>query len=93
MSVGQTQQRAGTAYRKSRSAGGLTKLLAMTGHAMSLRARSALIWGVVLGALGALFAALWPTFSGNGAGYQEMIKSMPESAKGLVGFEGARSAL
>jgi ABC-2 type transport system permease protein len=60
----------------------------MTGHAIRLRARAMLIWGVALGALGALFAAIWPTFSENIGGMEQMVSSMPAAMREMVGFSG-----
>ena len=65
---------------------GLTKLLAVTGHTISSRARGALIWGAALGALGALFVAIYPSISGSSAGMEQMVSSMPDAMKELIGF-------
>lgn len=55
-------------------------------HQMSRRWRSLLIWGVGLGALGALYVALYPSMSGL---MEDFIKNAPESLKRWMGeFEG-----
>lgn len=84
MSVGQAQKQRETTH-KPESPGGLTKLLALTGQDMSLRARGALIWGLALGGLGALYVALYPSFAGD-EGIEQMIESMPQAMKDLAGF-------
>lgn len=87
MSVGQVRKtRKGTTYREARSPNGLTKLLTITGHAINLKAQAMLIWGVALGALGALFVALYPSISDSSAGMQEMVSSMPAAMREMVGF-------
>ncbi len=85
MSVGQAQEHKGTPYREAESPSGLTKLLALTGHDISLRVRGVPIWGVVLGALGALFVAIWPTFEDN-PGIAELYSSMPQAMLDLFGY-------
>ena len=85
MSVGQAQKQKGTTYRQAESPGGLTKLLALTGQDVSLRARGVLIWGIILGALGALFVAISPTLTGN-PGMGELLKSMPQAMLDLFGY-------
>lgn len=84
MSVGQAQKQ-GTAYREAQSPNGLTKLLALTMQHMSLRARGMFIWGIVLGAWGALFVAIWPTFENN-PGLGQFYSSMPQAMLDLFGF-------
>ncbi len=84
MSVGQTQKR-GTTYREAESPGELTKLLALTGQDISLRARGMLIWGVILGALGAMFVAIAPTLTDN-PGMAELYDSMPQAMLDLFGY-------
>lgn len=85
MSVGQTQQQKGTTYRRVKSPGGLMKLLALTGHSVSLRARGTLIWGLALGALGGLYVAIYPVFADQ-PGVEQMINSMPQGMKDIFGF-------
>ena len=86
MSAGQMQSQKGTTYREAWSPNGLTKLLAVTGHTISSRARTAVIWGAALGALGALFVAIYPSISGSSAGMEQMVSSMPDAMKELIGF-------
>ena len=91
MSVGQAQK--GTVYREVESPGELTKLLALTGQDMSLRVRGVLIWGVILGALGAMFVAIAPTLTDN-PGMAEFYDSMPQAMLDLFGYsEGAFSSV
>ena len=94
MSVGQAQRQKGASYREVESPGAMTKLLALIGQDMGQRVRGMLIWGVILGALGALFVAIWPTFSENIGGMEEMVSSMPAAMREMVGFgEGAFSSV
>ena len=94
MSVGQAQTQKGTTYHGAESPGGLTKLLALTGQDIGQRVRGMLIWGGILGALGAMFVALWPTFSEDIGGMEEMVSSMPAAMREMVGFgEGAFSSV
>ncbi len=94
MSVGQVQRQKGTSYQEADSPGAITKLLALTGQDMGQRVRGTLIWGVILGALGAMFVAIWPTFSENIGGMEEMVSSMPDAMREMVGFgEGAFSSV
>ena len=85
MSVGQAKKQRGTAYRRAESPGALTKLLALTGQDIRLRARGMLIWGIVLGALGALFVAIWPSFENN-PGIEQLYSSMPQAMLDLFGY-------
>ncbi len=85
MSVGQAQKQRGTNYREVESPGGITKLLTLTGQDVSLRARGMLIWGVVLGALGAMFVAIVPSLTDN-PGMEELINSMPQAMLDLFGY-------
>jgi ABC-2 type transport system permease protein len=85
MSVGQAQKQRGTNYREVESPGGITKLLTLTGQDVSLRARGVLIWGVVLGALGAMFVAIAPSLTDN-PGMEELINSMPQAMLDLFGY-------
>lgn len=68
-----------------RSPGASTKLLALTAHAARLRARSALIWSLVLGALGAMFVALYPSIADR-PGMEQLIDSMPQAMRDIAGF-------
>lgn len=83
MSIGRVHK--GTAYREAESPNGLTKLLALTGHSISLRARSAVIWGLALGALGGIFVALYPSLA-DASGMEQMINSMPRAMRDLAGY-------
>ena len=85
MSVGRAQSRKGTTYGESRSPSSLTKLLALTGQDISLRSRGVLIWGTILGALGAMFVAIAPSLSDN-PGMEEMLNSMPQAMLDLFGY-------
>lgn len=87
MSVGQVQRgQEGTTYREASGPNGLVKLLTITGHAINLKVRAMLIWGAALGALGALFVALYPSISGSSAGMEQMVSSMPAAMREMVGF-------
>ena len=68
-----------------RSPGALAKLLALTVHAARLRARSALIWGLVLGALGAMYVAMYP-YIADRPGMEQLIQSMPQAMRDIAGF-------
>ena len=85
MGVGQAQNQRGTVRREAESPRALTKLLALTGHDMSLRVRGALIWGASLGALGAVFVAIYPSLAG-ASGMEQMISSMPQAMRDLFGY-------
>lgn len=88
MSVGQVNGRTdekGTAYPEAHRPNGLVQLLALTGHSINLRARGALIWGVALGALGAVFVAIYPYLEG-AAGMQQMISNMPQAMQDMLGY-------
>lgn len=94
MSVGQAQRQKGAAYRGARSPDGLTKLLALTVQDIGQRVRGMLIWGVILGGLGAMFVAIWPTFSKDVGGMEQMVNSMPQAMREMIGFgEGAFSSI
>lgn len=89
MSVGRAQRgRTATANRDSPGPNGTSKLLTMTGHTIHLRARGALIWSAALGALGALFVALYPSISGSGASIEQMMSSMPAAMRDMIGYGG-----
>ena len=93
MSVEQAQKR-GTTYQGAESPGALSQLLALTTQDVSQRVRGMIIWGGVLGALGALFVAIWPSFSEDTAGMEQMVNSMPPAMRELFGFgEGAFSSV
>ncbi len=85
MSVGQAQRQKRTTYRGAESPGAFTQLLALIGQDMSLRARGMLIWGVILGALGAMFVAIAPSLTGDPR-IAEFYNSMPPAFLELVGF-------
>ena len=85
MGVGQARKQRDTAYQEAERSGRLTKLLALTGQDMSLRVRGALIWGVALGALGAVFVAIYPSLAG-ASGMEQMINSMPQAMRDLFGY-------
>lgn len=86
MSIGQAQKQRRTTYREADSPGGFTKLLALTGQDMRLRLCGMLIWGVVLGALGAMFVAIAPSLTEE-PGIAEFYNSMPQAMLDLFGFE------
>ena len=93
MSVGQAQRQKAS-YRQVESPGALTKLLALTAQDMGQRVRGMVIWGVILGALGALFVGIWPTFKEDIGGMEEMVTGMPDAMREMVGFgEGAFSSI
>jgi ABC-2 type transport system permease protein len=72
----------------------ILQLLALIGQDISQRVRGMLIWGAILGALGALFVAMWPSFSEDTAGMEQMVNSMPPAMRELFGFgEGAFSSV
>ena len=88
MSVGQVNGRTdekGTASPGLHRPDALTQLLALTGHSVNLRARGALIWGIALGALGAVFVAIYPSLEG-AAGMQQMISSLPQAMRDMLGY-------
>ena len=85
MSVGRARKERGGAYREAESPGALTKLLALTWQDVSLRARGMFIWGVALGALGAMFVAIWPSFEDN-PGIEQLYGSMPQAMLDLFGY-------
>ncbi|CAN5577850.1 ABC transporter permease [soil metagenome] len=94
MSVGQAQRQKGTSYREVEKPGAIPQLLTLTGQDISQRVRGMLIWGSILGALGALFVAVWPSFSEDTAGMEQMVSSMPPAMRELFGFgEGAFSSV
>lgn len=94
MSVGQAQRQKETFPREVESPGAIPQLLALTGQDISQRVRGMLIWGGILGALGALFVAIWPSFSEDTAGMEQMVSSMPPAMRELFGFgEGAFSSV
>ncbi len=85
MSVGQAQRQKRTSYRDVESPGAIPQLLALTGQDMSLRVRSVLIWGTVLGALGLMFVAIFPSFA-NSPEIAELYGSMPQPLLDIMGF-------
>ena len=94
MSVGQAQTQKGTSYQGADSPGAVTKLLTLTGQDMGQRVRGMVVWGMILGALGALFVAIWPTFKDDIGGMEEMMSSMPPAMREMLGFgEGAFSSV
>ncbi len=60
----------------------MNQIWALTSHELRRRWRSLLIWGVVIGALGALYVALYPAMSGI---LDEYMKSAPESMREYMG--------
>lgn len=85
MSVGQMQKE--TKPPRVGGAGGMAKLLAMTGHAINLRVRAALIWGVALGALGAVFVAIYPSLA-SASGMEPANKQHAPGDEGPHGLRG-----
>ena len=85
MSVGQAQRQKGTTYRQVEGPGTIPQLLALTGQDMGLRARAALIWGTILGALGLMFVAIFPSFANNPQ-IAELYGSMPQPLLDIIGF-------
>lgn len=73
------------AARGARTPGAPAKVLAIAENTVRLRARGALIWGVCLGALGALYVALYPYIAAQ-PGMEQLIESMPQGMKDLFGF-------
>jgi ABC-2 type transport system permease protein len=61
---------------------GLGQVWTLVAHQLSRRWRSLLAWGVGLGAVGALYAALFPSMSGL---LNEFMESAPESLKRWLG--------
>jgi len=61
---------------------GLRQTWALAGHELRRRLRSLIVWGVALGALGALYVALFPSMS---TFIEEYVKQAPESLKGFFG--------
>ncbi len=86
MSVGQARNRKGTAYREAGSPGAIAKLLALAWQDMGQRVRGMLIWGGILGGLGALFVAIWPSFEEDTAGMEQLLNTMPQAMRDLFGF-------
>lgn len=60
----------------------MSRIWILVSHDLRRRWRSLLIWGVALGALGALYAALFPTMSGI---LDEYLKNAPDSMKQYMG--------
>ena len=60
----------------------MTQAWTLVVHEFRRRWRSFLIWGVVVGALGALYVALFPSMS---TFLNEYLKSAPESMRGYLG--------
>jgi ABC-2 type transport system permease protein len=62
----------------------------LVAHDLSRRMRSLLIWGIVLGALGALYVALYPSMSGM---LDDYLQNAPESMRQYMGeFQGSITA-
>lgn len=67
----------------------LKPIWVLAAHSLHRRYRSLLVWGVVLGALGALYVALYPTMS---RFIEKALEQAPESMRGFMdGFEGGMS--
>jgi ABC-2 type transport system permease protein len=60
----------------------MNQIWTLVSHELTRRWRSLLIWGAALGALGALYAALFPTMSGI---LDEYLKNAPDSMKQYMG--------
>ncbi len=70
---------------------GLAQIWALTTHELRKRWRSLVIWGVILGGLGAVYVALYPSMSGL---MEDYMSQMPESMQGMFGeFEGGRMSI
>ncbi len=61
---------------------GLREVWVLTAHQLRRRWRSLLIWGLGLGAMGALYVALFPSMSGL---MEDFTKNAPESLKNWLG--------
>lgn len=82
MSIGQVHEEWAipTAIRWPRS------LLALIEHTLRLQFRSALVWGVYLGALGIVYIAMYPSIAGQQEQLNRLINSLPVSMRNLFGF-------
>jgi ABC-2 type transport system permease protein len=68
----------------------MSQIWALVAHDLSRRMRSLLIWGIVLGALGALYVALYPSMSGM---LDDYLQNAPESMRQYMGeFQGSITA-
>lgn len=68
----------------------LATVWVLAAHSLRGRYRSLIIWGVALGALGALYVALYPTMSGI---LEQYMQEAPESMRQFMGeLEGSISA-
>lgn len=85
MSVGEAQKQSGTIYHEAESPGVFAQLLALIWQEMRLRMRGVLIWGIVLGALGALFVAIAPSMTDNPV-IADLYGSMPQAMLDLFGY-------
>lgn len=61
-------------------------LPALIEHVLSLQARSVLIWGITLGALGLMYIAIFPTFADQQEQLDDMINNLPQSVTDLMGL-------
>jgi ABC-2 type transport system permease protein len=64
---------------------GLREVWVLAAHDLHKRWRSVLIWGVALGAVGALYVALYPTMK---SFMDEFVKQAPESLRNWMGVAG-----
>jgi ABC-2 type transport system permease protein len=64
---------------------GLREVWVLTAHDLRRRWRSILIWGIALGAVGALYVALYPTMKDL---MDEFVKQAPESLRQWMGVAG-----
>jgi hypothetical protein len=64
---------------------GLREVWVLATHDLRKRRRSVLIWGVALGAVGALYVALYPTMK---SFMDEFVKQAPESLRNWMGVAG-----
>jgi ABC-2 type transport system permease protein len=62
----------------------------LLGHVMSLQARSAAIWGVVLGAFGVMMVSIFPSIS-SGPGLEQMTDALPQGMMQAAGVEDVAS--
>lgn len=58
----------------------------LLGHVMGLQARSVVIWGLALGALGVMMVAIFPGIA-SGSGLQQMSDALPQGMMQAAGVE------
>lgn len=67
---------------------GVRTFATLTAHALRLRAKGALIWGVALGAFGVMMVAIFPAM-GDAEQLEEYLSSFPEGLMKAIGVEDA----